>query len=65
LNLGGKNYENLVEAFTNNAINAAATSSSSPRLSLPSSSFLGPSNQSDNFRKEEPKCNHHNKDIAD
>ncbi|HEX6029189.1 MAG TPA: hypothetical protein VFY64_09130 [Nitrososphaeraceae archaeon] len=41
LNLGEKNYENLMEVLTNNAINAAA-SSSSPRLSLPQSSSMFP-----------------------
>ena len=34
LNLGKKNYENLVGVLTNNAI-ATAASSSSPTLSLP------------------------------
>ncbi|HET6799191.1 MAG TPA: hypothetical protein VFH25_01395 [Nitrososphaeraceae archaeon] len=40
LNLGKKNYENLVEALTNNAINTTTASCSDPTLSLPSSSVL-------------------------
>jgi hypothetical protein len=43
LNVGEKNYENLVEALTKNAISSiAASSSSSPRLSLPQSSSMFP-----------------------
>jgi DNA-binding CsgD family transcriptional regulator len=40
LDLAEKNYESLVEALTNNAISAAASSSSSSRLSLPQSSSM-------------------------
>jgi hypothetical protein len=36
LNLGEKNYENLVEALTDNTIDAAAPSSSTSTLQLPS-----------------------------
>ena len=35
LNLGEKNYENLVEVLTNNVMNTAANSSYNPTLSLP------------------------------
>jgi len=54
LNLGEKNYENLVEALTNNAVDTAATSSFNPTLSLPQSSSTLPSplNQSDSYRIE-------------
>jgi hypothetical protein len=70
LNLGEKNYENLVEALTNNVINTAAVAASSnPELSLPSSSssmFLGQSNQDGTYRIEESESFHHsNEDIAD
>jgi hypothetical protein len=63
LNLGEKNYENLVDALTNNAIdNAAHASSSNPKITLSSSSAfnLGPYNQSDIYRKEEKSENYHN-----
>jgi hypothetical protein len=40
LDLAEKYYESLVEALTNNAISAAASSSSSSRLSLPQSSSM-------------------------
>ena len=64
-----KNYENLVEALTNNAINAACASSLNPTLSLPQSSStfnVCPDNQSDIFRKEDPGNYHNSKgDIAD
>ena len=35
LNLGEKNYENLVEVLTNNVMNTVANSSYNPTLSLP------------------------------
>jgi hypothetical protein len=38
LDFAQKNYENLVEVFTNNAINSAVTSSSNPTSSVPQSS---------------------------
>jgi hypothetical protein len=38
LNLDEKNYENLVEALTNDSISGAAASSSNLTISLPSSS---------------------------
>jgi hypothetical protein len=61
-----KNYENLVEVLTNNAINMAAASN--PTLSLPQSSSTFPSlsNRSDTYRIEEPEGSHNSKgDIAD
>jgi hypothetical protein len=64
-----KNYENLVEILTNNAMSSAAASSSNPTISLPqSSSFTFPnlSNQSDTYRIEESQSFHNSKgDIAD
>jgi hypothetical protein len=67
LDLAEKNYENLVEALTNNVINTAASSSSNPPPSLPSSSaFLGPYNKSDTYKTEKEEMFHHSKgDIAD
>jgi DNA-binding CsgD family transcriptional regulator len=70
LGLAEKQYENLVEALTNNAIAipAAASSSSSPALSLPqsSSTFPGVSNQTDTRRIEHPESFHRSKgDIDD
>jgi Peptidase M1 N-terminal domain len=47
LNLCEKNYEHLVEALTNNAIDSAAASSSNPTSSLPQSSSPTFSNLSD------------------
>jgi F0F1-type ATP synthase gamma subunit len=66
LDLAEKNYENLVEALTNNAVSSAA-SSSDAKLSLPSSSiFLGSYNQSDAYRIEDLEIYHNSKDdIAD
>ena len=67
LNLGEKNYENLVEAFTKNAIDIAASASSSinPTLSLPqSSSSASLSNQSDTHRIEDPNVYNNKDDIA-
>ena len=67
LDLSEKNYENVVEALTNNAMDTAANSSSIPTLSLPesSSTFVGPYNQNDTYRKEETKIHHNSKgDIA-
>jgi hypothetical protein len=55
LNLGEKNYQNLVQALTNNAIStAAAPSSSNPTFSLSSSTLPSPYNQNDTNRIEEP-----------
>jgi hypothetical protein len=68
LDLAEKNYENLIEAFTKNAIdNAANASSSDPTLSLPSSSaFLGPYNKSDTYKTDKEEMFHHSKgDIAE
>ena len=66
LNLGETNYEDLVKALANNAIATVISSSSDPKLSLPSS-VLGSYNQSDTYRIEEPESYHHNSkhDIAD
>jgi len=68
LNLGEKNYENLLEALTNNAIDIAASSSLNPTLSLPQSSSTFPNSfdQIDTFRKEESESFDNSKgDIAD
>jgi hypothetical protein len=68
LNLGEKNYENLIEVLTNNVMNTAANSSYNHTLSLPQSSSAFPSlsNQNDTYTKEEPENFHTNKgDIAD
>jgi hypothetical protein len=68
LDLSEKNYENIVEALTNNAISSAATSCSDPTSSLTSSSstFSNPFNQSDNHRIEESDTHYNSKgDIAD
>jgi hypothetical protein len=55
LDLAEKNYENLVQALTNNAIStAAAPSSSNPTFSLSSSTLPSPYNQNDTNRIEEP-----------
>ena len=68
LNLGQKNYENLVEKLTINAINTVADSSSNfiSSSSQSSSTFPNLSNQSDKYRIEEPESYHNSKgDIAD
>jgi hypothetical protein len=69
LDLAEKNYENLVQALTNNAIdNAVASSSFNPILSLPqsSSTLSSPLNQSDIYRIEESESFHDDKgDIDD
>jgi hypothetical protein len=69
LDLAQKNYENLVEALTNNAINNATAASSNPALSLLSSSsiFRNPSNQSDAYKIEDPESFHDSQqgDIAE
>ena len=69
LNLGEKNYENLVDTFTNDIINNAATSSSNPASTLCSSFSSASSNlinQSNVYRTEEQESFHTSKgDIAD
>jgi hypothetical protein len=72
LNLGEKNYENLIEALTKDAIGtaiAASSSPSNPTLSLPQSSsptFPNLSDQSDAYRIEEPETYHNSEyDISD
>jgi hypothetical protein len=64
LDLSEKNYENVVEALTNDSI---ANASSNPTLSLPSSStFSNPFNQNDIYRIEETDKHHNSKgDIAE
>ena len=56
IGLSEKNYENLVEALINNAINNATAACSNPTLSLPQSSSTFPnlSDQSNTYRIEEP-----------
>jgi hypothetical protein len=65
LYLAERNYENLVEAFTKNSIDIAASAYSSlnPTLSLPqlSSTVSNSFDQIDTFRKEEPETYHNNK----
>jgi hypothetical protein len=61
--LAEKNYENIVEALTNNAISTAAASPfCNSTLSLPQSSFTFPStyNQSDTYGIEDSE-RYHNK----
>jgi F0F1-type ATP synthase gamma subunit len=69
LYLTEKNYENLLEKLTNNAIDTALTSSFNPTSSLPlpsSTFFLDPYNQSDTYRIEKSESFHHSKgDIAE
>jgi hypothetical protein len=68
VDLAEKNYEKLVEALTNNTINAAASSSSNSILSSPRSPsiFSSPYNQSDIYRIEESEIYDNSKgDIAD
>jgi predicted DNA-binding protein YlxM (UPF0122 family) len=65
LDLAEKSYENIIEVFTNNAIDNAF---SNPILSSPSSSltFSNPFNQSDTHRIEESEIYHNSEgDIAD
>jgi hypothetical protein len=67
IDLSKKNYENLVEVFTNNSLDTAA-SSSNPPFFLPLSSATLPkiSNQSDKYRIEQSESFRNNKgDIAD
>jgi hypothetical protein len=68
LHLAEKHYESLVDTLTNNAMDTAAISSSSPRLSLPqssSSTFSVPSDQSDIYGIEKSENFHNNKDDSD
>ena len=63
LYLTEKNYENLIEALTNNVVNTAAASSSSNPTS---STSLGSYDQSDAYRIEEPEIYDNSKgDITD
>jgi uncharacterized membrane protein YvbJ len=64
LDLAEKNYENLVEALTDNAIATVATSISS--VLQASSTFLGPYPQTYIHRIEEPENFHNSEgDIAE
>ncbi len=70
IDLAEKNYENLVEVFTNNTIDIVASTSSSlnPTLSSPQSSSTFPNSfdQNDIYRKEETESFGNSKgDIAD
>jgi hypothetical protein len=68
LYLTEKNYENLVEVLTNNAINNATHASSNPPFFLLQSSSTFPkiSNQSDKYRIEQSESFRNSKgDIAD
>ena len=65
VNLGEKNYENLVEALANNVVNNAS-SNTTLSLAQSSSTFPGPSNKIATYRIEEPETCHNSKgDIAD
>jgi hypothetical protein len=70
LNLGEKNYENLVGALANDAIVTVASISSFNSISplpWPSSTFLDPYNQSDTYTREQSEIFHNNSkgDIAE
>ena len=66
MDLAKKNYENLVEALTNNSIDTVACSSNSTLPLHSSAAFSRPSNQSDPDRIKEPEIYHNSKgDIAD
>jgi hypothetical protein len=66
LNLAEKNYENLVEALTNNVMDTAANSSHNPTLSpSPSSTFQNSFDQIDTYKVEEPETYNSKRDIAD
>jgi hypothetical protein len=67
LYLTQKNYENLVEALTNNSISNVAASSN-PTISLPlssSSTFSAPPDQSDIYGIQKPESFHNNKGDSD
>jgi hypothetical protein len=65
LNLGEKNYENILEVLTKNAIDTASSNSTLSSLQS-SSAFPNLSNQSDKYSSEESEGFHNNKgDIAD
>jgi hypothetical protein len=70
LNLGEKNYENIVEALTANVIDIAAYASSSspnPTSSLPqsSSTFPVPSNKIATYRIKGPESYNNSKGDID
>jgi hypothetical protein len=65
LNLGEKNYENILEVLTKNAIDTASSNSTLSLLQS-SSAFPNLSDQSDKYSSEESEGFHNNKgDIAD
>jgi hypothetical protein len=68
LNLGEKNYENLIETLTDNVTNTVGVSSSNSTLSVPQSSSTFPNlpNQTHTYRKDDSEIYHNSKgDIAD
>jgi hypothetical protein len=68
LNLGEKNYQNIVEALTNNAMEATTYASPNPTLSLSQSSSTFPnlSNKNNIYRIEEAETYHNSEDdISD
>jgi hypothetical protein len=68
LNLGEKNYQNIVEALTNNAMEATTYASPNSTLSLPQSSSTFPnlSNKNNIYRIEEAETYHNSEDdISD
>jgi hypothetical protein len=66
LDLLEKQYENLAEALTNDILSTAGAPASNPTLSLPQSSFLCSSDQSDIYKTEKDEIFHNSKgDIAD
>jgi hypothetical protein len=68
LNLGEKNYQNIVEGLTNNAMEATTYASPNPTLSLPQSSSTFPnlSNKNNIYRIEEAETYHNSEDdISD
>ncbi len=64
LNLGEKNYQNIVEALTNNAMEATTYASPNSTLSLPQSSSTFPnlSNKNNIYRIEEAETYHNSED---
>jgi hypothetical protein len=66
LDLTEKQYENLTEVLTNNAIDTAAAFNSASSLPQSSSTFPKISNQSDSYRIEEEEIYHNSEgDITD
>ena len=68
MNLGEKNYQNLVEVLTDGAINNATHASLNSLFFLPQSSdtFPGLSNQSDTYKVKRSEIFHNSKgDITE